>query len=1481
MAETLYRGSHKYGYSEDYNEALDQYIWWEMVRDGKAEDLCFQSGAYAFAGDTVQDCMDEMVWNIGQLARRPVEWEHAMDRGYGEAECPDEFWDERQALSDKAYNDTVAQFYIDVERRKEELRTMTLDDSISPTSAAYDILHVTGGLQNEGYVATHDLEDVEIRSSTPYATILDEYIWAGMVADGRGEYPGWAVAHPGESIEDYQASVKEKAIGRLYRSDLGAPSEEAHAALDAQFMRDVEARKAYLATLDSPESLHGPAFDIVGAMTDEDRVAFHNNDLIERGCRLGEVTWKAHDTVEQKCSSYWQREHGGTVVEGAPRGLMHLEDYEMLDADELMIADDNLLIQHYAFLMVSKGNIDEEYAIDYREAHLGGYRERYDAYASSIEGEMASRGIPPEELEIAASKYCIDLLRGGSLADVAKEYNPMDYTIRCRASEVLLTATNAEDVSFYEADPELCQQIKVGAMDDIETARIIMNGEDWTGLSTHAVHAQMKMKNMMENPMDFPKEECLLTAPELATLSDDALIEQFTLAKYCREENVQYTHDHAAKLQALRAGKDSGTEVFGASGWYLEKMESQGDIDLNPDTYDAYYEAVYAECKSRGFDMTELEADSEFYISEARKSSLSSLYGVGINIHLLATMNDTNEQALYYYMSLSPQEREMTPRFKSVIETPVHGIFDGPRFDGASLSTQPLYENAFSLNHIEAYVDGQRVDRNDALDGKYSGVKWQATECPCDHMMTMNAGTDYEVQTFRYQDGDGKYWMYCFSPYLGYFSYDPTEWAIGYKEIPDADPEASGDATKIPVLKYIGNAEADWQHCDLSPAGMNGKYSAQDVHDAYWNNAALLGDQITGLIGWHPFDLDEGRTGMEQVHIPYGVKNLDYTFEGNDQLQLIPGIPSTVTSMHCTFKDCTALWDGSWQFMDYENNSWELPEGLVDASYTFAGCTALKSESLGKFPTELRTIEGMFNNCPLILEKPVWHDWTFDVQAWTTDTNEADWSESPYLRTEFSKPIDSNTSNTMKFNYEREEKERIAFQAEFKKTLKDQPVEVQQAWEDANAAEAAVRTKKVLNGEMTVRPIDEMGYNAPEENKFMAFLQRAVIDVGSFALLKGVTKGITGSKVAGWVAGLGGTALLRFMNILPKSIEPALQWVKKLLPESAQEGMDKFISIIHIPGDKETAEAKREQMSRYKDVALGDSIGRSAWSAGVFDDPGVMRDALKINGNAIARYGVAQYCGEEGRESTGSVRTMLGESLSQAETVFSEKMDAGDDHYDWPETMRGYYWQMLYGLEGYSEGMQSGIDSTYGASAPCASGQFGKSKNGEENQARMANAQNGAAYINCDYASAVMESLVKMDAKYHFMRDEDWLRIGQLHIYGVDTSSLYMYQPGQGLEPTFGYDMWSVGSDDYGYTDYTPMSTQVPASSEPTPEETKQVTTEKTVDTPEASTEPTAGKASKPESTESKRTQRVKQAEAISDGIEGAEDEPVTYEVNK
>lgn len=100
------------------------------------------------------------------------------------------------------------------------------------------------------------------------------------------------------------------------------------------------------------------------------------------------------------------------------------------------------------------------------------------------------------------------------------------------------------------------------------------------------------------------------------------------------------------------------------------------------------------------------------------------------------------------------------------------------------------------------------------------------------------------------------------------------------------------------------------------------------------------------------------------------IDNMDYMFSGCEALELAANIPSTVTSMLGTFKNCTSLCTVS-----------ALPANVENLSNTFEGCESM--ETAPAIPDDVTSLYATFKKCsslsaaPTLPSKLTNMDWTF------------------------------------------------------------------------------------------------------------------------------------------------------------------------------------------------------------------------------------------------------------------------------------------------------------------------------------------------------------------------------------------------------------------------------------------------------------------------------------------------------------------------
>lgn len=604
-----------------------------------------------------------------------------------------------------------------------------------------------------------------------------------------------------------------------------------------------------------------------------------------------------------------------------------------------------------------------------------------------------------------------------------------------------------------------------------------------------------------------------------------------------------------------------------------------------------------------------------------------------------------------------------------------------------------------------------------------SSARWDYVSGGKDTVLNQGLSTECTIT----KNDDGLY--HCQSKYLGNFDYDPDDWAIAYKEIPGTEAEnADGSLTRLPVFKYVGDVKADTGHAAGLEEGFN-------------------------VI---PF-LDGGPSGTnrtEQVTIPDGVKVLDYTFEGNKELQLVPGFPKSVRSAHCCFRNCTRLHGESHEFKKDEGfvsnggGSWDLSNKFQDASGMFAGCKEFGDVSIGKLPKGLLTIDGMFMGCSQLNDEQL--SW-IEKHAMIGKRNvDADYSQCPHLLAPFNNPVDTKTSDAFKKSAERETAELKEFQHDIDWD-KESKKEVEKH-KDAVAGSLSEKRRSVLDSKVTVPDLNTVSMR--ELNRGSG-IQSAAITVGTGLGIYAVTGLFTDSKLLRLGLAAGGAFLLYKSGVLPESFEPILQKAKGVMPESMHPFMDDLISKSHIDTKKDIAAVYDDQMNRYTPIALDKSLQSLDVAGGVSNE--ALRRSLQVNGKAVAENGVFLNVGQDGDKSAEPVGSMVKETLEHTDKAWETRLsEEGANKEQIHQDMREYYMGLMEGLEGYDAGANEGIKKAY-----------------LTDPKSMASAKEGLASVNREYSQAVMDSMLAQNEKENFLTQDDFKKLDGLKIDGVGKLSEY------------------------------------------------------------------------------------------------------------
>lgn len=764
-----------------------------------------------------------------------------------------------------------------------------------------------------------------------------------------------------------------------------------------------------------------------------------------------------------------------------------------------------------------------------------------------------------------------------------------------------------------------------------------------------------------------------------------------------------------------------------------------------------YLTRVESACSGKGITTDEMKEAAQGYRRTYGEHRLAEKYGEGEwNIPYLAEYNGTTEDNIYKYLAMSDVQKETTIGLKTNLTSDIYA-----------------------------------VTTEEKLNAGYVFNEGKITEC----RISPTDGGKYHVE----------------SDYLGTFDYNPDEFQMCYRTT------ESGE--KIPFLWCVaGLSKWDdsqrvtrgWPHAD-DPKVRNREDAMR--YDAYhhenWTHTrslAVFGGEPSGYDSPNEYNGAFLKISTQEIAIPDGIRNIDYMFDGKDHLNFIPRLPDSVESAHCTFRNCTWMYEESHDALDrvafgYDTSPMHWPPHLRDMSGTFYGCERLANVSFAALPTELETINDAFYDCPVVCDADVessdrkFAHMVTNIAGGTQLMNTVTWDHNLYLTPEFSVPANAGSSDAIKDITKEQNARNERFRMNYKEQIAEDPdfalehAEETEHLQEVEGKSAVVRTEKIVDGDVLVRGVgDEEAAHYPKRNEVWALIQTLAVDAGLFAVGKGITTSITGKKWAGWAVGLGAGVLGHMSGLSGKlacSIEPALRWVNdNVFKEgSFHDGFDKFLDKLHMPTQEDFDKADMARFENYMPTALKQSVYTPAQTANVLYDSSSVQHSMYINGAAVAEGCVLERVGATGDPATAqSIADSLGLATKQAEDeVWAEWNANPPEGIDVNEEMRRYYGQLFEGLKGYNEGALNGIVATYDNDSSNDTWvdkdnywlKESKGLDAAGKAAGQANSLVGLSYVNQMYVNTTMDSLMRMNNQYHFMRQEDWDYLDSLDIPGV------------------------------------------------------------------------------------------------------------------
>lgn len=580
------------------------------------------------------------------------------------------------------------------------------------------------------------------------------------------------------------------------------------------------------------------------------------------------------------------------------------------------------------------------------------------------------------------------------------------------------------------------------------------------------------------------------------------------------------------------------------------------------------------------------------------------------------------------------------------------------------------------------------------------------------------------------------------SDYLGDFTYDPKQFALGYKEISEKD----GSKSKLPVLEYIGGDEGE--------AGFD----------------------------FGGFQHGTWRTGFSSIHIPNGLKNMDYMFANQKQLRYMPELPDSITSAHCAFANCSEMlvpqnastergegWNIAGALV-HAHYRVKFPEGLEDMSGMFKNNTKLKA-NFEKLPVNLKNGTDAFKGCEElggreeILGGLIGQD--LKAPQFGTDIT-------PYLTSQYAKDIMGDISNekvkqlgdntefyinkdgTVNQKYKdkidaginNQNIDKTAFDNSKSQTALEHSEDIIKGTtsSEVEIASNGMRSQnKVYNADTKSFEYDETGEIGSDNKPKQSLWQRIVIDgavgLGGYA----ITKSMTGSRAAGLLVGIGGTALLDYTDILPETLSPVFKGVANMMPDGPFK--DKFNGLAdkfntggeHTVNDQKKYFTKDRVSEAHAEDRLVDSV--KAMSGSSYMSEEAIKTSMQNGGKVAATSGALWAAAREGEDGKiiESVKNRVNDFTNQAyDSVLNNKDSKSRD-----ADAKEYYANLFNGLKEYNTGAVAGI-------------------NEYSNDATKKDlASEGLNMINRAYASAVMDSISKYEEAYKtkLFKDDELVKL--------------------------------------------------------------------------------------------------------------------------
>lgn len=636
---------------------------------------------------------------------------------------------------------------------------------------------------------------------------------------------------------------------------------------------------------------------------------------------------------------------------------------------------------------------------------------------------------------------------------------------------------------------------------------------------------------------------------------------------------------------------------------------------------------------------------------------------------------------------------------------------------------------------------------------------------------------------------------------LGSFTYDPKEWALATKEVKD---DVSGVTTTIPILRYIDEDNASkfgdqvWGGNITIPDGL------KSLDYSFENNKAL--ETIPKI----PDSVESAHAAFKNcTKVTRAAKNAkDNAHNSGKDVAVggtvaVAGTAASVAGAAGAFGAVNAWNPVGWACLgvaglagasagvyyavtgaenEGKGGTWDMPDGLKDASEMFAGCENL-TEAYDAAGENLINARGMYSGTKKLGTDEVANkfgsvaitDFNSDsklskeaVQGSFTGTNVELTDE---LKGNYSKDWDETTQTMNKADITAEEKKEVE---DLNQTLQEHDAvfgEINNdmtAQTDGLASSAVVMTEHGSRSTTDVTETNKVSTSYSGEN----LLDRGLVSLGEFWILQKVT----GNTLIAGVATFG----LQAVGILPKSMKPILNAVTGFVGEDSAIGKtlsgiadklpdsettkedgktnaEKTLSPTELSQDKQEKDSSDKTNSTVDERVKSDlsSMKVAAQSDKVID----VSNTMEANGKSVVKDGVLLTAAnkssndQEFQDVQTMSMTMAAALEEKAVNMAGESGKLSDDD---KKTLAAQCMNVMNGMAAYDNGAISQIKVSYG-----------------ENTEKATKATQGLGKVMSASTLPFIDAIKEMNEEYNFLSKDDEKALNDMEITGVTKYSDY------------------------------------------------------------------------------------------------------------